>query len=97
MFWHFLKVVYSRACESRGVWIKVRKLKKVNWNLTNDCPTGILDKHKFVIKFPRSRGDSGALYLQSAPAEVMPCPGPTIAKLPCVSGVDVRVLRNGNL
>ena len=28
MFWHFLKVVYSRACESRGVWIKVRKLKK---------------------------------------------------------------------
>ena len=27
MFWHFLKVVYSRACESRGVWIKVRKLK----------------------------------------------------------------------
>ena len=29
MFWHFLKVVYSRACESRGVWIKVRKLKKI--------------------------------------------------------------------
>ena len=28
MFWHFLKVVYSRACESRGVWIKVRKLKE---------------------------------------------------------------------
>ena len=27
MFWHFLKVVYSRACESREVWIKVRKLK----------------------------------------------------------------------
>lgn len=29
MFWHFLKVVYSRACESRGVWIKVRKLKDI--------------------------------------------------------------------
>ena len=29
MFWHFLKVVYSRACESRGVWIKVRKLKTI--------------------------------------------------------------------
>lgn len=29
MFWHFLKVVYSRACESRGVWIKVRKLKEI--------------------------------------------------------------------
>lgn len=26
MFWYFLKVVYSRACESRGEWIKVRKL-----------------------------------------------------------------------
>ncbi len=49
-------------------------------HLTKTRPTGILDKHKFVIKFPRSRGDSGALYLQSAPAEVMPCPGPTIAK-----------------
>ena len=66
-------------------------------HLTKTRPAGILDKHKFVIKFPRSRGDSCALYLQSAPAEVMPCPGPTIAKLPCVSGVDVWVLRNGNL
>ena len=94
MFWHFLKVVYSRACESRGVWIKVRKLKKVNWNLTNDCPTGILDKHKFVIKFPRSRGDSGALYLQSAPAEVISRLGCDLAGLPLVSGVDVWVLRN---
>ena len=28
-FHHFLKVVYSRACESRGVWIKVRKLKRL--------------------------------------------------------------------
>ena len=26
MFWYFLKVVYSRACGSRGEWIKVRKL-----------------------------------------------------------------------
>ena len=50
-----------------------------------------------VIKFPRSRGDSGALYLQSAPAGVMPCLGQVIAELPCVSGVDVWVLRNGNL
>ena len=25
-----MKVVYSRACESRGVWIKVRKLKNGN-------------------------------------------------------------------
>ena len=50
-----------------------------------------------VIKLPRSRGDSGALYLQSAPAEVMPCLGSVIAELPYVSGVDVWVLRNGNL
>ena len=35
MFWHFLKVVYSRACESRGVWIKVRKLKYRMLELTN--------------------------------------------------------------
>ena len=50
-----------------------------------------------VKKLPRSRGDSGALYLQSAPAEVMPCLGSVIAELPYVSGVDVWVLRNGNL
>ena len=44
-----------------------------------------------------SRGDSGALYLQSAPAGVIPCLGQNIAELPYVSGVDVWVLRNGNL
>ena len=53
-------------------------------------------KTKIVIKLPRSRGDSGALYLQSAPAGVMPCLGPFAAELPFVSGVDVWVLRNGN-
>ena len=26
-------------------------------HLTKTRPAGILDKHKFVIKFPRSRGD----------------------------------------
>lgn len=65
-------------------------------HLTKTRPAGILDKHKFVIKFPRSRGDSGALNLQSAPAGVIPCLGLFAAKLPCVSGVDVWVLRNGN-
>ena len=30
---------------------------------------------KKVIKFPRSRGDSGALYLQAALARVRPCRG----------------------
>ena len=48
----------------------------------------------YVIKFPRSRGDSGALYLQSAPAEVISRLGCELAGLPLVSGVDVWVLRN---
>lgn len=63
-------------------------------HLTKARPAGILDKHKFVIKFPRSRGDSGALYLQSAPAEVISRLGCELAGLPLVSGVDVWVLRN---
>ena len=29
-FHHFLKVVYSRACENRRMWIKARKLKANN-------------------------------------------------------------------
>ncbi len=47
--------------------------------------------------FRASRGDSGALYLQSALAGVMSHPGQFIVELPCVSGVDVQVLRNRNL
>ena len=49
-----------------------------------------------VIKFPRSRGAGGALHLQSALAGVMLCPGHLAVKLPCESGDDVWVLRNGN-
>ena len=51
--------------------------------LTKSCLQGILNKLslnqgtlKFVINFPRSRGDSGALYLQSAPARVISFLGP---------------------
>ena len=51
----------------------------------------------YVITFPRSRGVSGALYLQAARAGVMFCPGCFTVKLPLVRGVDVLVLRNGNL
>ncbi len=54
-------------------------------------------KVKVVFKFPRSRGVSGALYLQSATAGVMPPLRIPIAWLPCISGVDVWVLRNRNL
>ena len=44
-----------------------------------------------------SRGDSGALYLQSATAGVMPIRGLYPVELPSISGVDVWVLRNRNL
>ena len=50
-----------------------------------------------VIKFPCSRGDSGALYLQSALAGVISCLAHFSAELPLASGVDVWVLRNRNL
>ena len=52
---------------------------------------------KYVIKLPCSRGDSGALYLQSATAGVMPIRGLYPVELPSISGVDVWVLRNRNL
>ena len=43
---------------------------------------------RIVIKFPRSRGDSGALYLQSATAGVMTGLELLHAGLPLVSDVD---------
>ncbi len=49
------------------------------------------------IRLPRSRGDSGALYLQSATAGVMAVLGYVSVELPDISGVDVWVLRNRNL
>ena len=48
------------------------------------------------IKFPRSRGVSGALNLQSAIAGVIFCLGFLFVGLAFVSDVDVLVLRNGN-
>ena len=48
------------------------------------------------IKFPCSRGVSGALYLQSAIAGVMVGLGLFLVELPSVSGVDVLVLRDRN-
>lgn len=61
--------------------------------------TAVLTKQvaQGILKKPRSRGDSGALYLQSALAGVMLCRGYSIAELPFVSGDDVWVLRNRNL
>ena len=46
------------------------------------------------IKFLRSRGDSGALYLQSATAGVMVSLELFLAGLPLVSDVDIQVLRD---
>ena len=50
---------------------------------------------KGIIKEPRSRGISGALYLQSAIAGVILRRGLVFAELPLESGVDVWVLRDG--
>ncbi len=52
---------------------------------------------EYVINFPRSRGVSGALYLQSAIAGVISFRGFCFVRLPSISGVDVWVLRNRNL
>ena len=46
---------------------------------------------------PRSRGVSGALYLQSATAGVMPTGGCKSVKLPAVRGVEARVSCNRTL
>ena len=51
----------------------------------------------YLLRFPCSRGDSGALYLQSAIAGVLSCLGSFDEELPFISGVDIRVLRNRNL
>ena len=50
-----------------------------------------------VIKFPRSRGVSGALYLQSAIAGVLVGLGSFLVGLPSKSDVDIWVLRDRNL
>ena len=52
---------------------------------------------KHFYKFPRSWGDSGALYLQSATAGVMIGLGLFFVVLPIVSDVDAWVLRDRNL
>lgn len=52
---------------------------------------------KLIINFPHSWGDSGALYLQSALAEVISCLGSLFVELPIVSGVDMRVLTQWKL
>ena len=52
-------------------------------------------KNSILIK-PCSRGVSGALYLQSALVGVMLDRGLLLVQLPFISGVEVRVLRNGN-
>ena len=49
-----------------------------------------------IIKKPRSRGISGALYLKSAIAGVMSGRGLSPVELPDISGVDVWVFRNRN-
>lgn len=56
MFWYFLKVVSSRACESRGVWIKVRKLKMYKsltfflFNVRMTKRSGFCDRTVLLLK-----------------------------------------------
>ena len=65
--------------------------------MTKQSKPVILNIRETVIKFPYSRGGSGALYLQSAIVGVIFRRGRFIVKLPLISGVDVWVLRDGNL
>ena len=60
----------------------------------NKMPAFMLTKSEkmSIVNIPRSRGDSGALYLQSATAGVIPSPGCTVVGQHPVSDVDVRVL-----
>ena len=76
--------------------MKRRKTVKLSM-LTKWSKTVILDNRETVIKFPYSRGGSGALYLQSAIVGVIFCRGRFIVKLTLVSGVDVWVLRDEDL
>ena len=73
------------------------KEKKLAIRLTKPDKTVILNIRETVIKFPYSRGGSGALYLQSAIVGVIFRRGRFIVKLPLKSDVDVWVLRDGIL
>ena len=64
--------------------------------MTQNVKTDIISS-VLLLKFPCSRGDSGALYLQSAIAGVLSRLGSFDGEPPGVSGVDVLVLRNRNL
>ncbi|GEM_PF-6591512 len=74
-------------------------MPKILTNMRKNDIINILELKLFnyVLRFPRSWGVSGALYLQSATAGVIFCLGYSIVKLPYISDVDVWVLRNKNL
>ncbi len=86
------------------VWIYVNRILGIildfKWDILYNlcvCLRPLLRYYNYVIKFPCSRGVSGALYLQSAIAGVMVDFGVLLVRLPRVSGVEVLVLRDGNL
>jgi 3',5'-cyclic AMP phosphodiesterase CpdA len=68
----------------------------LNGEKANHLELQIVAIHVYLTG-PHSRGDSGALYLQSATAGVLFCLGYFLVKLPRVSGADVLVSRNGTL
>ena len=55
-----------------------------------------MGKNLYSLFYPCSRGDSGALYSQSATARVMPSRGRIAVEQPLISDVDTWVLRNRN-
>ena len=73
------------------------KKRKISSWLTKRNKTFILGIRETVIKFPYSRGGSGALYLQSAIVGVIFRRGRFVVRLPLKSDVDVWVLRDGIL
>ena len=86
------------------VWIYVNRILGIildfKWDILYNlcvCLRPLLRYYNYVIKFPCSRGVSGALYLQSAIAGVMAGLGLNSVGLPSVSDVDIWVLRDRNL
>ena len=76
--------------------MKRKRTQKVQ-RLTKLSKAVILNTRETVIKFPYSRGGSGALYLQSAIVGVIFRRGRFAVRLPLISGVDVWVSRDGKL
>ena len=68
----------------------VKRIANIRFDLAK------MGKNLYSLFYPCSRGDSGALYSQSATAGVMPSRGRIAVEQPLISDVDTWVLRNRN-